>query len=52
MDILSPEGFAHAVFQVLRLRDGSGLTMAPVCSSFVWVFLGSYIRPSTFDGYP
>ena len=41
MNILDPKGYTHAIYQVLRLDNGAGLTMAPVCSSFVWVSFGS-----------
>lgn len=40
MDILKPEGFAHAAFQILRLKQGASLFLAPVCSSWVWVSHG------------
>ncbi len=40
MDILKPEGYAHALYQVLRLKPGSSLTLAPVCSSWVWMSFG------------
>ena len=40
MDFMSPEGFSHALFQVLRLKPGGSMTLAPVCSSWVWVNLG------------
>ena len=36
-DILTPEGFTNAIFNTLRLREGSGLFQAPVCST--WVFM-------------
>lgn len=42
MDIMSPEGFSHSLFQVLRLRAGSHLFLAPVCSTWVWVSLGVF----------
>ena len=41
MDIMTPQGFCHAMFQVLRLKEGSSLFLAPVCSSWVWVTLGA-----------
>lgn len=36
-DILSPQGFANAVYQTLRLEPGTGALHAPVCST--WIFL-------------
>ena len=42
MDFMTPEGFSHAMFQVLRLKPGASMTLAPVCSSWVWVNLGMY----------
>ena len=39
--MLSPQGFANAVYQTLRLRVGSGCHHAPVCSSWIWMILGS-----------
>ena len=42
MDFMTPEGFSHAMFQVLRLKPGASMTLAPVCSSWVWVNLGFY----------
>ncbi|CAK8998358.1 unnamed protein product [Durusdinium trenchii] len=44
MDFMTPEGFVNAVFQVLRLSPGSSLTLAPVCSTWVWVSRGSTKR--------
>lgn len=41
MDIMSPEGYAHAIYQVLSIKTGGSLTLAPVCSSWVWVILGN-----------
>ena len=40
MDILQPEGYAVALYNVLRLRPGGSLTLAPVCSSWVWLHFG------------
>ena len=39
MDFLHPEGFVHCLYQVLRLKNGASLTMAPVCSTWVWMIL-------------
>ena len=36
-DINKPEGFVHSAFQILRMPAGSFLTLAPVCST--WVFM-------------
>lgn len=44
MDFMTPEGFSHAMFQVLRLKPGASMTLAPVCSSWVWVARGSTHR--------
>lgn len=43
MDFLRPEGFCHCLYQVARLREGGSLTMAPVCSTWVWVILGQML---------
>lgn len=39
MNILGINGFLQHVYQVCRLKVGSGSLMAPVCSSFVFVRL-------------
>ena len=39
MDFMKPEGFVHAVYQVLRLRPGARCTQAPVWCSWAWVTL-------------
>lgn len=39
MDLASPQGFANALWAVANLKPGSGHLTAPVCSSFVFVFL-------------
>ncbi|CAL1138490.1 unnamed protein product [Cladocopium goreaui] len=44
MDIMTPQGFAHALYQVLSLKPGSSLFLAPVCSTWVWVARGSTLR--------
>lgn len=44
MDFNSGRGFAHALYQVLRLGPGSGLMMAPVCSSWVFMSRGTTRR--------
>lgn len=41
MNMNSAPGFAHAIYQVLRLERGSSMTLAPVCGSWVWMFAGS-----------
>ena len=40
MDFNSARGYSHALYQVLRLEPGSGLTLAPVCSSWVFMWFG------------
>lgn len=40
MDLSTPQGFCNALWSVARLRPGSGHMSAPVCSTFVIVFLG------------
>ncbi|CAL1138139.1 unnamed protein product [Cladocopium goreaui] len=37
MDMCSVEGFITAVYQTLNVRRGGAVTLAPVCSSWVWV---------------
>ena len=39
MNILDPQGFAVAVYQVLRIKPGGSLTLAPVCGTWVWLSL-------------
>lgn len=39
-DMNGPEGFTHALYHVLRLEPGSFLTLAPVCST--WVFMSPW----------
>lgn len=39
MDLLTPEGFLGSIFHTCRLSAGSGALAAPVCSSFVFMFL-------------
>ena len=40
MDLMSPEGFIGAIYHACRLKPGTGGLAAPVCSSFVYLFLG------------
>ena len=40
MDICSTEGYILALYQVLNVKVAGGLTLAPVCSSWVWVCFG------------
>ena len=40
MDMLTPQGFANALFQTLNIRPGCGKLTAPVCSTFVVAPLG------------
>ena len=42
MDLATPEGFSNALWSVARLRPGSGHLTAPVCSTFVFVWLGRH----------
>ena len=37
MNLLTSEGFASALYHCCRLEPGSGATLAPVCSSFVFM---------------
>lgn len=46
MDLLSPLGFSNAVYHTLNLKPGSGALSAPVCSTFVMVWLD---RSKTLD---
>ena len=48
MDILQPEGYAVALYNVLRVRPGGSLTLAPVCSSWVWLHFGENSKLYTF----
>lgn len=41
-DMNRAEGFVHSAFQVLRMRPGASLTLAPVCSSWVYMTLDFY----------
>lgn len=41
MDMNSPQGYINALYQVMRLRPGASLTLAPVCSTWVFMNLGS-----------
>ena len=36
-NILTPQGFALALYNVLNVKQFGGLTLAPVCST--WVFM-------------
>lgn len=48
MDISTPRGFVVAMVQVMNLEPGSGLTLAPVCSSWVWMWFGNQLAPLSF----
>ena len=48
LDILTTKGFVQHLFQTCRLRKGSGLLAAPVCSTFVFMSL-TYILQSLFE---
>ena len=39
-DLLTPLGFANAVYHTLNLGPGEGCHSAPVCSTFVFMTLG------------
>ena len=39
MDLLTPSGFANALFYACNLKPGSGHMTAPVCSTFVFMSL-------------
>lgn len=41
MDFLTPRGFSMALYALLRVRVGGSLTLAPVCSTWVYMWLGS-----------
>ncbi|CAJ1392640.1 unnamed protein product, partial [Effrenium voratum] len=41
MNILGTKGYIHACFQILNLKRGGHLTLAPVCSSWVYLSRGS-----------
>ena len=43
MDLSSCEGFCNAMWSVARLRPGGGHLTAPVCSTFVIVYLGVFM---------
>ncbi|CAK9058804.1 unnamed protein product [Durusdinium trenchii] len=47
-DMNGPEGFTHALYHVLRLEPGSFLTLAPVCSTWVFMSRGSTGRSKSF----
>ena len=38
MDIMTPQGFALAIYAVLNTKRAGGLTLAPVCSTWVFMF--------------
>lgn len=46
-DIMSPLGFLNAVWQVCNLRPGAGFFTAPVCSTWVFMFLSSNVHQSS-----
>ena len=47
--VFKPKGFVTALYQVLNVRQGGGLTLAPVCSSWVWVWFGLNSRKLFFE---
>ncbi|CAE7373324.1 unnamed protein product [Symbiodinium natans] len=44
MNMLSDEGYVHALYQVMNLAPGTFLTLAPVCSSWVFMSRGTTKR--------
>ncbi|CAK9072735.1 Uncharacterized protein SCF082_LOCUS35732 [Durusdinium trenchii] len=44
MDIMTPQGFALAIYAVLNTKRAGGLTLAPVCSTWVFMSRGSTLR--------
>ncbi len=38
-DILTDVGFSNSLFQVMNLKPGTGAFSAPVCSTWVFLFL-------------
>lgn len=49
MDILSDKGYALATYLVLNTKRGGALTLAPVCST--WVFVRSGLIKQEFSFY-
>lgn len=47
-DILTPQGFANSVYQILRLEPGSGALHAPVCSTWIFMRPRRVILPKIF----
>ena len=44
MDLMSPMGFANALYYACSLEPGSGHLSAPVCSSWVFMIFGFHFR--------
>lgn len=52
-DLLSPLGFCNAVFHTLNLKVGAACHSAPVCSTFVFMTLGSeHVFHVSFTRFP
>ena len=47
-DILSDVGFCNMVYQVLNLKPGAALWAAPVCSTWVFMWLGKNLIAFSF----
>ena len=45
MDFLTARGFCMALYALLRVRIGGSLTLAPVCSTWVYMRPGFYLGP-------
>ena len=50
-DILSPQGFANALYQMLRLRPGAGALHAPVCSTWILMILACALKEVNDFGF-
>ena len=51
MDMSTPLGFANSLYHCCNLREGSGAMMAPVCGSFVFMYLSAYLYVNNSDGF-
>lgn len=49
VNLMSNEGFSNALYFACNLREGAGHVSAPVCSSWVFMFLGP--QPKTEEHY-
>lgn len=51
-DVLSDIGYSNSLFQCLNLRPGSGCWLAPVCSTWVFMFVGcTYVSLFMASGF-